>query len=169
METECELASDTPTKFVAIVMRPEGEATQAMDMGKVMGTLMSDQIFAGVAYSAAKKEDLVNELNNHTKEMTVLAPSTWDPSIRLDPPKSVPTVTKRMESYHRQNTNGSAFNQAAILNSLEEGKGTDTSGDEKQGPYEDIKTIEEQEDLTLVWTGRPFRGLIADVKRKLPW
>ena len=115
MEHVCELAADTPTKFVSVVLRPEGESTQAMDMGKVMGTLMSDQIFAEVAYSATKKEDLVDELNHHTKEMTVLAPSTWDPAIRLDPPKSVPSVTKRMESYHRQTSNGTAFNQVRKL------------------------------------------------------
>ena len=111
MEHECELAGDTPTKFVAVVMRPEGESTQAMDMGKVMGTLMSDQIFAGVAYSATKKEDLVNELNNHTKEMTVLAPSTWDPSIRLDPPKNIPSATKRKED-RQQNSKLNILAQA---------------------------------------------------------
>ena len=27
--------------------------------------------------------------------MTVLAPSAWDPSIRLEPPKAVPSVKKR--------------------------------------------------------------------------
>ena len=37
--------------FYSILFRPSGEHVQAADMGRVMGTLMSDQIFAGVAYS----------------------------------------------------------------------------------------------------------------------
>ena len=37
--------------FHSFFFRPSGEHVQAADMGRVMGTLMSDQIFAGVAYS----------------------------------------------------------------------------------------------------------------------
>ena len=37
--------------FNSILCRPSGEHVQAADMGRVMGTLMSDQIFASVAYS----------------------------------------------------------------------------------------------------------------------
>ena len=37
--------------FYSILFRPSGEHVQAADMGRVMGTLMSDQIFASVAYS----------------------------------------------------------------------------------------------------------------------
>ena len=53
------------------------------------------QIFSSVAYHANSKETLLDELETYTNEMTVLAPSAWDPSIRLEPPKVLPSVKKR--------------------------------------------------------------------------
>ena len=53
------------------------------------------QIFSTVAYHAHSKQTLLDELENYTNEMTVLAPSAWDPSIRLEPPKALPSVKKR--------------------------------------------------------------------------
>ena len=43
-----------------------------------------------MAYHAHSKQTLLDELENYTNEMTVLAPSAWDPSIRLEPPKALP-------------------------------------------------------------------------------
>ena len=40
----CEIAEVTPTRFVGLILRPLGETRKAMDMGKVLGTLMSDQV-----------------------------------------------------------------------------------------------------------------------------
>ena len=68
-------------------------------------------------YVASKKQELVAELNNHTKEMTVLAPSTWDPSIRLDPPKNIPSATKRKED-RQQNSKLDIFSQTPGFLSL---------------------------------------------------
>ena len=48
-----------------------------------------------MAYHAHSKQTLLDELENYTNEMTVLAPSAWDPSIRLEPPKALPSVKKR--------------------------------------------------------------------------
>ena len=41
----CELADVTPTRFLGLVIRPLGETSKATELGKVMGTLMSDQVF----------------------------------------------------------------------------------------------------------------------------
>ena len=40
----CEIADVTPTKFIGLIIRPLGETWKATEMGKVMGTLMSDQV-----------------------------------------------------------------------------------------------------------------------------
>ena len=44
MNDVCEIAHVTPTKFLGLVIRPLGETWKATEMGKVMGTLMSDQV-----------------------------------------------------------------------------------------------------------------------------
>ena len=44
MHDTCELAEVTPTRFIGLVIRPIGETSKATEMGKVLGTLMSDQV-----------------------------------------------------------------------------------------------------------------------------
>ena len=44
MHDTCELAEVTPTRFIGLVVRPLGETSKATEMGRVMGTLMSDQV-----------------------------------------------------------------------------------------------------------------------------
>ena len=44
LHDSCELAEVTPTRFVGLVIRPIGETSKATEMGKVLGTLMSDQV-----------------------------------------------------------------------------------------------------------------------------
>ena len=44
----CELADVTPTRFLGLVIRPLGETSKATELGKVMGTLMSDQVLSFV-------------------------------------------------------------------------------------------------------------------------
>ena len=63
-----------------------------------------------MAYHANSKETLLDELDTYTNEMTVLAPSAWDPSIRLEPPKVLPSVTKRYVSKQVSIINHSAEN-----------------------------------------------------------
>ena len=44
MRDTCELADVTPTRFLGLIIRPIGETSKASELGKVMGTLMSDQV-----------------------------------------------------------------------------------------------------------------------------
>ena len=82
-------------RFVCIIVGPPNALTRVVDMGKALGTLMSDQIFPLVAYKASTKEQLVSGINSYTQEVTVLAPSVWDREVRLEPPDTLPTVAKR--------------------------------------------------------------------------
>ena len=53
------------------------------------------QIFPLVVYKAASRAQIVNGIDIYTQEVTVLAPSVWDPESRLEPPANLPTVAKR--------------------------------------------------------------------------
>ena len=48
-----------------------------------------------VPYKATSRKQIVNAINSYTQEVTVLAPSVWDPEARLEPPDNLPSVVKR--------------------------------------------------------------------------
>lgn len=49
------------------------------------------QIFHDVAYKAKDRGDLLAGIDEFLDQVTVLPPGEWDPSIRIEPPKSVPS------------------------------------------------------------------------------
>ena len=44
-----------------------------------------------MAYHAHNREDLLAGIDEFLDQVTVLPPGEWDPSIRIEPPKSVPS------------------------------------------------------------------------------
>lgn len=56
------------------------------------------QIFHDVAYKAKDRNDLLSGIDEFLDQVTVLPPGEWDPSIRIEPPKSVPSQV-RIQSY----------------------------------------------------------------------
>lgn len=51
----------------------------------------ASQIFHDVAYKAKDRNDLVAGIDEFLDQVTVLPPGEWDPSIRIEPPKNVPS------------------------------------------------------------------------------
>lgn len=49
------------------------------------------QVFHDVAYKAKDRNDLVAGIDEFLDQVTVLPPGEWDPSIRIEPPKNVPS------------------------------------------------------------------------------
>jgi len=49
------------------------------------------QIFHDVAYKARDRMDLLSGIDEFLDCVTVLPPGEWDPTIRIEPPKSVPS------------------------------------------------------------------------------
>lgn len=49
------------------------------------------QIFHDVAYKARDRNDLLSGMDEFLDCVTVLPPGEWDPTIRIEPPKSVPS------------------------------------------------------------------------------
>lgn len=64
-------------------------------MKKVSKSNWSFQIFPMVAYRAVAKEQIINALESYTNEVVILAPSVWDPAIRLEPPEKLPSISNR--------------------------------------------------------------------------
>ncbi|XP_073703025.1 sodium bicarbonate cotransporter 3 isoform X1 [Garra rufa] len=131
-----------PTRFLFLLLGPFGKGGQYHEIGRSIATLMTDEIFHDVAYKAKDRNDLLSGIDEFLDQVTVLPPGEWDPTIRIEPPKSVPSQEKRkMPSM----PNGST-------------------------PLSDmIKEEEHQTGPELQRTGRIFGGLVLDIKRKAPF
>ncbi|KAM5234047.1 sodium bicarbonate cotransporter 3 isoform 11-T11 [Hipposideros larvatus] len=132
-----------PTRFLFLLLGPAGKAPQYHEIGRSIATLMTDEIFHDVAYKAKDRNDLLSGIDEFLDQVTVLPPGEWDPSIRIEPPKSVPSQEKRKIPVF---PNGSAPSSGEILKDAAHHAGPE-----------------------LQRTGRLFGGLILDIKRKAPF
>ncbi|KAG7318083.1 hypothetical protein KOW79_019118 [Hemibagrus wyckioides] len=130
-----------PTRFLFLLLGPFGKGSQYHEIGRSIATLMTDEIFHDVAYKAKDRNDLLSGIDEFLDQVTVLPPGEWDPTIRIEPPKNVPSQEKRKMPV----PNGSA-------------------------PLSEvIKEEEHHTGPELKRTGRIFGGLMLDVKRKAPF
>ena len=119
----------------------QGGLNSYREVGRVVATLMSDEIFHIVAYRSKTGDHLLTGLDEFLDSVTVLPPGEWDPKIRIEPPAAVPSQQPR--------------------------KNPDKAPEVELDPDgEELRILQEQ---GLVRTGRLFGGLIDDVKRKAPW
>ena len=52
-------------------------------------------MFHDIAYKAKDRQDLLAGIEEFLDEVIVLPPVEWDPDIRIEPPKSLPSSDKR--------------------------------------------------------------------------
>ncbi|KFM01425.1 Electrogenic sodium bicarbonate cotransporter 4, partial [Aptenodytes forsteri] len=83
-----------PTRFLFILLGPAGKAKSYNEIGRAIATLMVDDLFSDVAYRARDREDLIAGIDEFLDEVIVLPPGEWDPNIRIEPPKKVPSAEK---------------------------------------------------------------------------
>eukprot|EP00092_Neocalanus_flemingeri_P037562 GFUD01040897.1.p1 GENE.GFUD01040897.1~~GFUD01040897.1.p1 ORF type:complete len:877 (+),score=230.71 GFUD01040897.1:117-2747(+) len=155
LEDFCEISK--PTRFLALILGPPGSSAELLEKGRALGSLLTDQLFCQLtAYKAQTKSALISGLETYISELTVLPPSSWDPTIRLDPPKSTQSIQTRLIN-------------RTVLKKRESMEDNDEDNDDKAllDFYKEEKN--HGEDDSLQFTGRLFGGLMADVRRKLPW
>uniref|UniRef100_H2SFC3 Anion exchange protein n=1 Tax=Takifugu rubripes TaxID=31033 RepID=H2SFC3_TAKRU len=128
------------TRFLFLLLGPSGRGPQYHEIGRSMATLMTDEVFHDVAYKAKDRNDLIAGIDEFLDQVTVLPPGEWDPSIRIEPPKNVPSQKRKKSNL--------------LPNGLVEGEEEEEPGGHG-GPE-------------LQRTGRWFGGLFLDIKRKFP-
>ncbi|KAM8744092.1 electrogenic sodium bicarbonate cotransporter 1-like isoform 3-T4 [Acanthopagrus schlegelii] len=138
-----------PTRFLFVLLGPKGKAKSYHEIGRAIATLMSDEVFHDIAYKAKDRQDLLAGIEEFLDEVIVLPPGEWDPDIRIEPPKSLPSSDKRKNMY--------AGLEPPQMNG-------DTPHDAGHGGGGGHQVGEE-----LQRTRKFCGGLILDVKRKLPF
>lgn len=138
-----------PTRFLFVLLGPKGKAKSYHEIGRAIATLMSDEVFHDIAYKAKDRRDLLAGIEEFLDEVIVLPPGEWDPDIRIEPPKSLPSSDKRKNMY--------AGLEPPQMNG-------DTPHDSGHGGGGGHQVGEE-----LQRTRKFCGGLVLDVKRKLPF
>uniref|UniRef100_A0A665WBT5 Anion exchange protein n=1 Tax=Echeneis naucrates TaxID=173247 RepID=A0A665WBT5_ECHNA len=137
-----------PTRwFLFILLGPKGKAKSYHEIGRAIATLMSDEVFHDIAYKAKDRQDLLAGIEEFLDEVIVLPPGEWDPTIRIEPPKSLPSSDKRKNMY----AGGDSQMNGGMPHDGGHGGGGHAVGEELQK------------------TGRFCGGLILDIKRKAPF
>ncbi|XP_051784718.1 LOW QUALITY PROTEIN: electrogenic sodium bicarbonate cotransporter 4 [Erpetoichthys calabaricus] len=142
-----------PTRFLFVLLGPQGKAKSYNEIGRAIATLMVDDLFSDVAYKARDRDDLIAGIDEFLDEVIVLPPGEWDPTIRIEPPKKVPSAEKRKSVF--------SLNEPGQMNGSAGGGGVGSEDEEMPAPHE----LGEE----LIWTGKFCGGLYLDMKRKLPW
>lgn len=94
--------------------------------------------------------------------VTVIPPGEWDPNIRIEPPTVIPSQQKRVEVIVLNTFTNYLFkNQIHNINQKNTKKSRKQSSLDKEDGH--------GQDPALKRTGKLFGGLIADIKRKLPY
>uniref|UniRef100_A0A5F9DMV4 Anion exchange protein n=1 Tax=Oryctolagus cuniculus TaxID=9986 RepID=A0A5F9DMV4_RABIT len=137
-----------PTRFLFILLGPKGKAKSYHEIGRAIATLMSDEVFHDIAYKAKDRHDLIAGIDEFLDEVIVLPPGEWDPAIRIEPPKSLPSSDKRKNMY--------SGGENVQMNG-----DTPHDGGHGGGGHADCEELQR--------TGRFCGGLIKDLKRKAPF
>ena len=135
---------------------------------------MTDPFFCrNTAYTASTPDNLFSGLSMYMEELTVLPPNSWDPAIRLDPPKATQTLQDRCCCF-RLTLIPFLFrviNRAAVKEDcrrLAVHQDDDDNEEEDPGFDPSSKNLQD-DDESLQFTGRFCGGLLADLRRKAPW
>ncbi|XP_054895194.1 solute carrier family 4 member 4a isoform X4 [Poeciliopsis prolifica] len=138
-----------PTRFLFILLGPKGKAKSYHEIGRAIATLMSDEVFHDIAYKAKDRQDLLAGIDEFLDEVIVLPPGEWDPTIRIEPPKSLPSSDKRKNMYAGGDSQ---------MNGDMPHDGGHGGGGGGHATGEELKK-----------TGRFCGGLLLDIRRKAPF
>ncbi|ROL54066.1 Electrogenic sodium bicarbonate cotransporter 4 [Anabarilius grahami] len=142
-----------PTRFLFVLLGPNGKTKSYNEIGRAMATLMVDDLFSDVAYKARDREDLIAGIDEFLDEVIVLPPGEWDPKIRIEPPKKLPSAEMRKSVF--------SLNELGQPNGNAGGGAASAEDEDMPMPHE----LGEE----LKFTGRFCGGLWLDIKRKVPW
>ncbi|XP_050977527.1 electrogenic sodium bicarbonate cotransporter 4 isoform X3 [Labeo rohita] len=142
-----------PTRFLFVLLGPSGKTKSYNEIGRAMATLMVDDLFSDVAYKARDREDLIAGIDEFLDEVIVLPPGEWDPKIRIEPPKKLPSAEMRKSVF--------SLNELGQPNGNAGGGAASAEDEAMPAPHE----LGEE----LKFTGRFCGGLWLDIKRKVPW
>uniref|UniRef100_A0A6G1RJL1 Anion exchange protein n=1 Tax=Hypotaenidia okinawae TaxID=2861861 RepID=A0A6G1RJL1_9GRUI len=153
VELDSVLEVPVPVRFLFVLLGPSSTHMDYHEIGRSISTLMSDKQFHEAAYLADDRHDLLNAINEFLDCSVVLPPSEvqGEELLRSVAHFQRQMLRRRQEQERRLLLEPKSPEEKALL------KLKVVEGEE-----------EEEEDDPLRRTGRPFGGLIRDVRRRYP-
>ncbi|XP_053268423.1 anion exchange protein 2b isoform X2 [Pleuronectes platessa] len=147
VELESVLEVPVPVRFLFVMLGPPSTSIDYHQIGRSISTLMSDKQFHEVAYLADERQDLLNAINSFLDGSIVLPPSDMGGDELL----------RSVAGFQREMLRKRAEQEVKLLKepiSLEEDESL-------------IDPLKKSAD-PLERTGKPFGGLVHDVRRRYP-
>ncbi|KAM9288025.1 anion exchange protein 2 [Cariama cristata] len=152
VELDSVLEVPVPVRFLFVLLGPSSTHMDYHEIGRSISTLMSDKQFHEAAYLADDRHDLLNAINEFLDCSVVLPPSEvqGEELLRSVAHFQREMLKKREEQERRLLLEPKSPEEKALLK------------------LKVVEGEEEEEDDPLRRTGRPFGGLIRDVRRRYP-
>ncbi|KAM8810668.1 anion exchange protein 2 [Eudromia elegans] len=152
VELDAVLEVPVPVRFLFVLLGPSSTHMDYHEIGRSISTLMSDKQFHEAAYLADDRHDLLNAINEFLDCSVVLPPSEvqGEELLRSVAHFQREMLKKREEQERRLLLEPKSPEEKALLK------------------LKVVEGEEEEEDDPLRRTGRPFGGLIRDVRRRYP-
>ncbi|XP_005404867.1 PREDICTED: anion exchange protein 2 isoform X1 [Chinchilla lanigera] len=154
VELDAVLEVPVPVRFLFLLLGPSSANMDYHEIGRSISTLMSDKQFHEAAYLADEREDLLTAINAFLDCSVVLPPSEVQGEELL---RSVAHFQRQMLKKREE--------QGRLL---PPGAGLEPKSAQEKALLQMVEAAGTVEDDPLRRTGRPFGGLIRDVKRRYP-
>ncbi|XP_065256081.1 anion exchange protein 2 [Emys orbicularis] len=156
VELDSVLEVPIPVRFLFVLLGPSSANMDYHEIGRSISTLMSDKQFHEAAYLADDRHDLLGAINEFLDCSVVLPPSEvqGEELLRTVAHFQRQMLQKREEQERR-----------LLLGTALEPK---SSAEKALLKLKVVKEEDEDEDDPLRRTGRPFGGLVRDVRRRYP-
>lgn len=145
VELDSVLHVPLPVRFLLVILGPELPHTSYHEIGRALSAMMAERVFRMEAYLAGSRQDLVKAVEDFLDCCIVLPPSEIQNENLLK--ALVPVQQELLRKRYR------APVEIKMVPGSEE---------------KEIKGKAELEDDPLRRTGRPFGGLVRDIKRRYP-
>uniref|UniRef100_A0A8C9JVN6 Anion exchange protein n=1 Tax=Panthera tigris altaica TaxID=74533 RepID=A0A8C9JVN6_PANTA len=154
VELDAVLEVPVPVRFLFLLLGPSSANMDYHEIGRSISTLMSDKQFHEAAYLADEREDLLTAINAFLDCSVVLPPSEVQGEELL---RSVAHFQRQMLKKREE--------QGRLLPT---GAGLEPKSAQDKALLQMVEAAGAVEDDPLRRTGRPFGGLIRDVRRRYP-
>ncbi|PNJ08955.1 SLC4A2 isoform 12 [Pongo abelii] len=154
VELDAVLEVPVPVRFLFLLLGPSSANMDYHEIGRSISTLMSDKQFHEAAYLADEREDLLTAINAFLDCSVVLPPSEVQGEELL---RSVAHFQRQMLKKREE--------QGRLLPT---GAGLEPKSAQDKALLQMVEAAGAAEDDPLRRTGRPFGGLIRDVRRRYP-
>lgn len=88
-----------PSRFIVLLIGPEENEKQLLQIGRTMATILTDDICREYAYIAKDSDEIMKMMDRFMQDTYVIPPSEWDPTIRIEPP---PKYTSKVMKKHKK-------------------------------------------------------------------